>query len=153
MANWIEPQFSRSAVNKAGKVLGVSDSTEVELNEALGIINNWRASHSYPLHILKKNLNDRVKRIDENAVVAQRLKRLSSIDSKLSRNPNMKLSQMQDIGGCRAVLSSVEKVRELAVIYDQAVKKASKARSERIEIYDYIECPKSDGYRSLHYVL
>ncbi|HKX17736.1 MAG TPA: (p)ppGpp synthetase, partial [bacterium] len=70
---------------------------------ALEVINNWRSSHSYPLQALKMTLKLRAKRIDSNAIVAQRLKRLSSIATKLRRNKHMALSQMQDLGGCRAV--------------------------------------------------
>jgi ppGpp synthetase/RelA/SpoT-type nucleotidyltranferase len=42
----------------------------------------------------------RAKRVSNVAIVAQRLKRFESIASKLVREPNMKLSQMQDLGGC-----------------------------------------------------
>lgn len=41
----------------------------------------------------------RAKKVDRDVIVAQRIKRLSSIQLKLERNPNMKLSQMQDLGG------------------------------------------------------
>jgi len=51
----------------------------------------------------------------------------------------MKLSTMQDIAGCRAVLNGVEDVDRLAALY---------GGSKR----DYIRHPKSDGYRSIHIV-
>jgi ppGpp synthetase/RelA/SpoT-type nucleotidyltranferase len=63
-----------------------------ETDNTLAVINNWRASHSYPLLILKKTLHYRAKKTDEIAVVAQRLKRLNSISHKLQRNAHMKLS-------------------------------------------------------------
>jgi hypothetical protein len=43
-------------------------------------------------------LLNRARQVDEKALVAQRLKRFPSIYKKLGDNPNMKLSQMQDIG-------------------------------------------------------
>jgi len=51
----------------------------------------------------------RAKKIDKQAIIAQRLKRLPSIDAKLRQHASwMKLTQMQDIGGCRAIVRSVQ---------------------------------------------
>ena len=96
----------------------------------------------------------RSRRIDQDALVAQRLKRRPSIEIKLRDNPNMKLSQMQDIGGCRAVLSSIGKVRQLVKMYKEAHAKSPKNRSDwdGADDFDYIACPKPDGYRSVHMV-
>lgn len=41
-------------------------------------------------------------------IVAQRLKRVPTIAGKLLREPGMKLSRMEDVGGVRAVLPSQE---------------------------------------------
>ncbi len=41
------------------------------------------------------------RKFDRQAVIAQRTKRLVSIGTKLYYNPKMKLTQMQDVGGCR----------------------------------------------------
>jgi ppGpp synthetase/RelA/SpoT-type nucleotidyltranferase len=153
MSNWVQPQFSKGKIDRAGKVLINPPVWIVERAESLVIINNWRSSHSYPLHIIKKNLHFRAKNIDINAVIAQRLKRLSSISSKLKRNENMKLSQMQDIGGCRAVMSDMDDVERLIAIFEESFAKNPHDRAERIETYNYIGRPKPDGYRSFHYVV
>jgi hypothetical protein len=71
---------------------------EPERDDSLTVINNWRASHSYPLLAVRMTLTGRAKRIDQRAILAQRLKRLSSIQTKLRSNAHMALSQMQDIG-------------------------------------------------------
>jgi Uncharacterized protein conserved in bacteria len=123
-----------------------------EREYALGVINNWRSSHSYPLQVVKMALLHRAKRIDPKAIVAQRLKRLSSIAVKLRFNRNMKLSQMQDIGGCRAVLERVSQVADLIKLYEEAIAKNPHDRPECVERYDYIAHPKADGYRGVHYV-
>jgi hypothetical protein len=65
--------------------------------EALEIINNWRSSHSFPLNTFTVGLKRRAKESDQDALVAQRIKRLSSIAAKLRRFPTMQLSQMQDM--------------------------------------------------------
>ena len=96
----------------------------------------------------------RAKKIDPNALTAQRLKRRPSIEIKLRDNPSMQLSQMQDLGGCRAVLSSVGQVRKLVAKYKEFHAKSPKDRSDwdGSDDFDYILTPKPDGYRSVHLV-
>jgi ppGpp synthetase/RelA/SpoT-type nucleotidyltranferase len=149
---WIKPLYNRGRVDAAGDILISPHAPELDYLEALKRISNWRSSHSYPLQALKMTLLGRAKKIDEAALVAQRLKRLSSIALKLERNPNMKLSQMQDMGGCRAVLRSVEEVEKLAAVYLGDRSRARPDRSKFVKNYDYIANPKADGYRGIHFV-
>jgi (p)ppGpp synthase/HD superfamily hydrolase len=58
-------------------------------------------------------LRVRIRNVEQKALVAQRPKRSSSIINKLVREPDMKLSQMQDLGGCRTILSTVLAVNAL----------------------------------------
>lgn len=60
----------------------------------------------------------------------------------------MRLTQMQDIGGGRAVLDSVESVYRVKDSYLE-----NKGQYEVVHIDDYIRVPKPSGYRSLHIVL
>jgi RelA/SpoT family protein len=60
----------------------------------------------------------------------------------------MKLSQMQDIGGCRAVDRSVAAVRELADFYQHT----SRIKHKLATIDDYITKPPTSGYRGVHLV-
>jgi ppGpp synthetase/RelA/SpoT-type nucleotidyltranferase len=157
--SWAVPHFkSKGEVNRAGEALIENGASKTERAEALSVINNWRGIHSYPLHIAKVNLKKRVVKIDEDAVCVQRLKRLPSITLKLKRNKNMTLTQMQDIGGCRAILPTMFDVRALIEVYEKAIAKnppkkdKPMVRSELVERYPYIDKPKSDGYRSHHYV-
>jgi len=115
---------------------------------ALAVINNWRSSHSYPLNALQVSLRKLAPKIDGDPTVAQRIKRLPSIRHKLERFGGMRLSQMQDIGGCRAVLSSVEAVDELVAYY----KTKSRAKHTLIGEDPYILEPKSSGYRGVHLI-
>lgn len=147
---WATPQFTRTQVDAAGDVL-VGGAPGPQLENALAIINNWRSSHAYPLHATKMTLKDRSKRVDRAALVAQRLKRLSSIDAKLRRFGEMKLSRMHDIGGCRAVLRNVREVDELVGAYEKSMAKNPK-RAVLVRKYDYVTKPKDDGYRSVHLV-
>jgi ppGpp synthetase/RelA/SpoT-type nucleotidyltranferase len=165
MAKWALPQFeSKGQVDRAGKALRDNSLSKVERIEALTLINNWRAVHNYPLHLAKVNLKNRADRIDADSVSVQRLKRLSSITTKLKRNENMKLTQMQDIGGCRAIMPTIEEVEELIEVFEKGIAKnppkkdkdkekpLTRSGWDLVERYDYIKEPKLDGYRSQHYV-
>lgn len=154
---WTEPKYSRSRVDKAGQLLAADADrsgavSPEEWNQALAVINNWRSSHGYPLYMMGKTLLRRARKVDEKALVAQRLKRLDSISLKLRRFENMQLSRMQDIGGCRAILSNVDQVTALAEIYFGGIKKNPRSRTELIGCHDYISEPKPDGYRSCHLI-
>jgi RelA/SpoT family protein len=145
--DWVSPQYSRRKVDTAGEIFA-SDLPEYdEFNDALSIINNWRSSHSRPLYTFRLGLRRHAEKVDQNALVAQRIKRLSSIYLKLSLSPNMKLSQMQDIGGCRAVVGSVAEVTQLVKRY-----KASDIKHKLLSEDDYIKTPKTSGYRSYHLI-
>jgi ppGpp synthetase/RelA/SpoT-type nucleotidyltranferase len=166
MAKWTVPVTTKGEVNRAGQVL-VEGSLfaglpPIDRAEVLNTINNWRSSHGYPQHIAKKTLQTRAKRIDERSICAQRLKRLPSIISKLRRNRNMKLSQMQDIGGCRAIMPTMSDLNELINVHEEGIRKnpprkgqdkpITRSGWDLVERYDYIKEPKPDGYRSYHYV-
>jgi putative GTP pyrophosphokinase len=152
------PRFQRRDVNRAGLILawnelhGFRDYRDelADMAERLWahrVLSNWRACHGYPINTFQATLRLKLKTIDKNAIVAQRLKRAPSAIAKLQRSPTMKLTQMQDIGGLRAVVSSVARVRRLETNYRESAFKHELASSK-----DYIDKPKSDGYRSIHLV-
>lgn len=141
-------RFSRGQVDKAGANFIKESSLALALpkDEETEVINNWRLSHALPLLVIKRTLENRAKRIDPSANVAKRIKRLSSIEAKLRNLSGFRLTQIQDIGGCRAILSGINDVFKLASAY--AAKNKSTVRVKD----DYIAQPKSDGYRSMHLV-
>lgn len=146
MSNYAIPQYSITEVNAAGRMLStLGDGTPDAYAHAISVIDNWRASHAYPLLIFYQTLKNRATRIHRSPLVAQRTKRLISIIEKLRREEKMKLSQMQDIGGCRAVLGTLEQVRKLEQIY-----LSSRWEHEELNHKDYIKYPKPSGYRSIH---
>ena len=143
---WTQPRNTRGAVDRAGRSL--CEVLCLERDSVLGVVDNWRSAHSYPLHALTMNLRRRVSSVDQGALIAQRLKRLSSIISKLSRQPRMQLCQMQDIGGCRAVVKDVHCLNALVSKFEKGQHKCWIFK----EKYDYVKRPKDDGYRSVHFV-
>ncbi len=144
---WTEPQHSKGQVDKAGQVLASKDSSYVQLYEAMAVVNNWRSAHSFPLNTLQVGLRLRARQVDPDALVAQRIKRMSSIEAKLSRFQTIRLSQMQDIGGCRAVVRTVSDVRQLAELHDGSAMKHKLLRMD-----DYLDTPQSSGYRGIHLI-
>ena len=100
---WAKLQHERGEVDAAGRLLAkmTFPVTSMEGLGALAIINNWRASHAYPLNTFQLTLRRKARKIERDAIVAQRAKRLESIHAKLARQPSMRMSQMQDIAGCR----------------------------------------------------
>jgi ppGpp synthetase/RelA/SpoT-type nucleotidyltranferase len=144
---WAKPLHTRNQVDNAGEIFIDDDASVADLIEPWKILNNWRASHAYPLNALQIWLRRIATSVDEKAVVSQRLKRLESIERKLVRFKTLQLSQMQDIAGCRAIVSKVEHVHLV-------MEKFEKSRSKHIRknCKDYIKEPKPDGYRGIHLI-
>jgi ppGpp synthetase/RelA/SpoT-type nucleotidyltranferase len=147
----IKPLYSRKEVNRAGEMLLQKPETLRDWKarfQAFRVLNNWRASHNYPLNTFQANLRTKIKRSGlKNAIVAQRLKRVPSIISKLEREPNMALSTMQDIGGLRAILPTIQDVFGIADDY-----RNSRFPHQLVKEFNYIDYPKESGYRSVHFV-
>lgn len=144
---WSIPKYDRALINQAGDVLIHGATQRMSEDLAFEIIDNWRSSHNFPLNTFQVGLRRKAKEIDNKSLVAQRIKRLSSIKSKLDRFGEMKLSQMQDIGGCRAIVNSIAKVKKLVELY-----KKSGIKHKLVGEKDYINEPKPTGYRSVHLV-
>lgn len=142
----IELEYSKGAVNRAGIAL-VSKNSEGHA-EAKRVLDNWRVCHVAPLNSFQTSLRRKLSKIDDNALVSQRLKRTPSILSKLERNSGMQLARMQDIGGIRAVVQNMPKVSEI----ESAYKKGTKAFSIVNGGKNYINYPKDSGYRSVHMI-
>lgn len=141
-----KPPFDSEEIDRAGRILAGTDGdgTDAEYNGAVRLVGAWRASHSHPLNTFRANLQ---RRAGEDGLVAQRLKRLPSIIGKLKRLRRLRLSQIQDIGGCRVV------VPEAKDAYDIAADLAdSRIRHRPLHSANYISEPRRTGYRSLHLV-
>lgn len=140
---WEEPKYTKSEINNAGKIIATPDVSTEDREEALKIMNNWRASHAYPLQVIASNLHIR----NKNDIVVQRLKRLESITGIIERFPDMNLYRMQDLGRCRVIVDSIDEVYQVLKRY-----KNSRIRHILNREYDYIHDPKESGYRSYHMI-
>lgn len=140
---------TKSAINRAGGVLRATESGDDisfdEVRAALEVLRQFRAAHATPLTKANMGLRSMVATEGCRLEISQRLKRMPTIIDKLVRYPAMKLSTMQDIGGCRAILDSVDEVRRVQ-------RRLSKNRPP-IRVNDYLNEPKPSGYRSVHVIV
>jgi hypothetical protein len=139
--------YPPTVVNAAGKALRTLDFVLPTGEFTIDVINNWRASHNHVLNVFYVTMSNRAKKVFPGAVTAQRIKRQESILAKLIRQPTMNLSQMQDIGGCRAIVRTIGQVRELMDIYGTRPMVHTLVGSK-----NYISAPKPDGYRGIHLI-
>lgn len=153
--------FSKRQVDRAGLLLRAFFSWDPssgkpfshpnvgDLPRAFAAVTWWRSIHARPLNKVATNLRHHVARedslLDGRIDITQRLKRTSTIGDKLSREPTMQVTQMQDIGGVRARLPSIRHVYAVS----RRLKKSWTIHRTR----DYIAAPKSSGYRALHHIV
>ena len=152
MSRYAKPLYSKKQVNRAGDFLAQPIDKQLDMawedwEYWLQVINNFRAVHAHPLNTFQTTLRIKGRQIDPDIIVAQRVKRLSSIRAKLVRFPLMTLSQMQDIGGCRGIVTSAEGVDELAASY-----LSSNLKHKLHTDDDYVRHPKATGYRGRHLI-
>lgn len=124
---WKEVQYSRSQIISAGQIIRNSDSTVEDNKHAIEIIDNWREAHAFPLHVIYMHLR-RMAESNPRVIVAERLKRLESITSKLRREQSMSLWTMQDLGGCRVIVENISDVYRYAEMYDKSKTDMSRRR-------------------------
>lgn len=145
-------KYSGKRIIKAGEELRdfSGKQTEEEFQETFDVLSYWRFSHEQPLEFALALTKDIVFRKDKSAIFAKRLKRHVSIFRKLIRFEKMNLKNMQDIGGCRAVVSNEKKLRQ--AVRDLRKKPEFKTEDGSFRFKDYVKNPKDDGYRSYHLI-
>lgn len=141
--------LSDSRVNKAGKTLRYffrGKETDMDrVSSALDVLSSFRSAHQAPMTSANMGLRSMIRTARcEDAEVSQRLKRTPTILNKLLREPSLPLSKMQDLGGCRAVLGSIDEV--YAVLGRLELRDVER-------VTDYIQAPRDSGYRGIHVIV
>ena len=150
---WAKLRYQRKQINDSVRLLigsfqqKSSPFTKDEILQAVDIIDNFRAAHAFPLNTFQIFLRTHANALDTQCIIAQRLKRLVSILLKLDRFKTMQLWDMQDIGGCRAILRRLSDIEKLVNAY-----KSSSIRHKLVHQDDYINQPRDSGYRGRHLV-
>lgn len=145
---YAKPSLSVQQINAAGKFISTFDPNDYDRSQlwaAIDVTAQFRACHHFPLDVIYVTLRRRAQKVNSKALTAQRIKRHASVVRKLIFQPNMKLSQMQDIGGCRAVMPNIQSVEELRNVY-LTRQLAHHFNGEK----DYIQNPQKTGYRGIH---
>lgn len=140
--------LTKKQVQKAGKLLA-KDAQGQQFVDSMAVLSAWRSLHTYPINTFGAMLRKTVKGLGlKDPIIAQRLKRTPSIIAKLQRFAMMDLSRMQDIGGLRVIVGSVDDVYKL----HKSLIGGRHQHEPVLPPMDYIATPKTDGYRSLHQV-
>lgn len=134
-------RVSRGEASKAGKVLKTSKGHD---QQALATAQAWRVQHLEPTARCFEVLARCAEQF-EGAVVSYRLKRMTSILKKLRRpTSHFKLGELDDIGGCRLIVRSVDEVYRAVAVLNEELGEG--------KVKDYIKSPQSSGYRSYHVI-
>jgi hypothetical protein len=114
--------------------------------DEFNLLLEWRNSFSSILDYYYSKLKANIPAHD-TIVIAKRLKRIESINLKLSRFSTMRLSTLQDIAGLRVVL-------EDSLALDEAFTKLRglSSRNTLKRVDNYHQNPKVDGYRGVHLI-
>lgn len=146
-------QYSGKQVIKAGEALIDAEAMAAspdKFSKAMDVMSYWRFSHEVPLENAFSLLQEIAIKQDKKSIFAKRLKRHVSIVRKLIRFKKMKLKNMQDIGGCRVILTSRKKL--MHTVRQLRKRPEFKNTQGKIRYKDYIKSPKDDGYRSYHLI-
>jgi hypothetical protein len=151
-------RFSNTAVDKAGAVLrefyegggiwlGLTGDEVAKVEGAHEVAEWYRAGFTDPLLKSRMGVQSFINTLGLQARIAQRHKRLNRIIQKLVRFPTMRLTAMQDIGGCRVIVPGLDDVETLFRHIEGRWRESIK------EVNHYIANPQSSGYRAIHVVV
>lgn len=144
--------LSKTKIDKSGVALAKNDFRTIEEGiELEEIFDEFRNAHLQPLTDFTLELQNWFSEFETKYYIAQRLKRKPQIIRKLRRF-SVRLSQLQDIGGCRIIVDDNATVDRL---YKFIIERANKNKAFSVEkITDYRTKGRDDsGYRALHLII
>ena len=146
--------YSKGQIDRAGRTLrraltGDEPRPSVgEVAEATAVAEAFRQAHRDPMLKARLDLRSCIEAEGlAEAELSQRLKRMPTVVDKLRRLPTMRLSNLHDLGGCRAVLATqaeVARVRERFMINSRM------RNGVEDTVRDYVAGPRDSGYRAVH---
>lgn len=140
--------MTKGEINKLGERLVSTGNNPAKAD--LDLLQEYRQSFQAPVARVFATVLKLARRIDKQAIVTFRIKRLDTIIEKLIRNKDgqkgpMLLSRMWDVAGCRCIINTLDDGR----LYD-LLSEIKATFGEDSKVIDHIRPPKPDGYRSLH---
>jgi len=153
-----EKKMTKGRINQIGKNLLLSMQNNINpLEQDLQVLQQYRKEFKEPLKNASNELLRIMSIIDNAGIVTYRVKRIESILSKIERQPKMQLARINDIAGCRCILQNEKRVfqflaelRKSTIL--EIVRKNNSDGSQKEYIFDYINEPKENGYKSIHVI-
>lgn len=133
---------SNTRINKIGENIAArgGEITPEELEQ----LQEFRTSFSKPLVNVFNITRELADKVNQSSILAFRLKRIDTIINKLSREKEMDLSRMGDIGGIRCIFYNEAEVYKAKTLIENTFESGGKTR-------DYIkEIHRDIGYKSVH---
>ncbi|MHB1643822.1 MAG: RelA/SpoT domain-containing protein [Acidithiobacillus sp.] len=146
------PEISKTRIDKSGLALAKKQFIdEVDFIELEDVFDGYRKNHLQPLTETTMELQSLMAGFGGSYYIAQRLKRKPQIIRKLNRL-SVRLSQLQDIGGCRII---VERNNDVDKLLEYLREKSTNQSIFSVDrIVDYRDRGRDDtGYRALHIIL
>lgn len=112
-------------------------------DEDLDLLQAHRLSFTEPLFKIFKELTQYKSTVQRSAIIAFRLKRITTIINKVIRKPKMQLNRMWDIAGIRIIFDDEAAARRMVSLIIDKYK-------VRGEIRNYFDNPKKIGYKAFH---
>lgn len=138
------PWGTKGDLNRIGEKLRLH--LEVLTADDARRLEAWRAAHFHVLNAFNAMLHKRTK--SQLITVARRHKRRLTIIDKLAREPRMQLARMDDVAGIRLIFQDVP---ALAAFRNSFLKsKHNHEKKNENDKYNYIQNPRSTGYRGIH---
>ena len=149
-----ELAHSKGQIDRAGRTLRRAltgdepPPSDDEIVEATAVVDAFRRAHRAPMMSARASLRSCISSEGLAAAeLSQRLKRMPTIVDKLRRLPTMKLSSLQDLGGCRAVFATQEEVRR---VQHRCMANSARRNGTEDTVRDYATMPRDSGYRAVH---
>lgn len=144
--------ISKTKIDKSGYALAKGNfGSDDEFLDLENVFDEYRKSHLQPLSETTIELQNWLNSYGGSYYIAQRLKRKPQIVRKLNRL-SVRLTQLQDIGGCRIIVEKNQDVERLRKFIEEKISSQSNFNLTRAT--DYREKGRDDtGYRSLHLLL
>lgn len=144
--------LSKTLIDNAGKSL--SKDTETDVDKYIlytDAFDEYRKNHLEPLSKTTMELQQWLAQFGKDYFIAQRLKRKPQILRKLKRF-SVRLSQLQDIGGCRVIVEQNNDVDELVNLLKEKLDASKDLKV--VKMTDYRgEGREDSGYRAYHVIL
>lgn len=134
--------YTGGDINRLGERLLERKGKHIS-NDDLDLLQAHRLSFTEPLFKIFKELTYHKSSVQRSAIIAFRLKRISTIINKVIRKPKMQLNRMWDIAGIRIIFGDEVSARKMVNLILEKYEVRGKVRN-------YFEKPKTIGYKAFH---